>query len=205
MTKRLKRTAYKLTKKVHMYVGLLVCVQITIYGIAGLNSTFDEAPADREPLSTTTTMMVYAPPAGASDKAIADDLYRLLQPSLAGPVPDWALRRTPEGQLRVNFHSVNGPTHVTVLANQGQIRVERVRNTFQRFINNIHARTFREYTGDWRLMAWTWFNELGIWALLFLSVSGVFIWLASRPRLRLAVTSFGGGLAVFIILWILIR
>lgn len=201
----LARRTYRWVKKVHMYLGLLVYVQFTIYGIAGLNATFAEAPAQREPFPSTASSVEFSPPAGASDKAVADEIHALLDPPLAGPVPDWALARTPGDDLRVNFYSVNGPTRVTVLADEERLEIEQVRNSFVRFLSNAHATTFREYTGDPRLFLWASLNELGIWSLLILALSGVYLWLASRPRLRLAVASFAGGLTAFIFLWIAIR
>ena len=203
--KPLGKRVYRLVKKVHMYLGLLVYVQFTIYGIAGLNATFEEPPAEREPFPSSLSSIEYRLPADASDKEIADEIYALLDPPLAGPVPEWALARTSDGHLRVNFYSMNGPTRVTVLADEGRLEIERVRNSFARFLSNAHATTFREYTGDARLFLWATMNELGIWSLLFLALSGVYLWLASRPRLRLAVGSFAGGLAVFFLLWIVIR
>ncbi|MGH7481453.1 MAG: hypothetical protein ACRELV_04815, partial [Longimicrobiales bacterium] len=125
-----------------MYVGLLIYAHLTLYGVAGLVATFEaEPPAEREPFPSTVETRVFRASPDLSDKQTADALYALLQPPLAGPVPEWALRRDDAGHLRVSFYSVNGPTHVTVLEDAGTIRVERVRNPLPRYLSNLHATT----------------------------------------------------------------
>ena len=201
----LGKRVYRWVKKLHMYAGLLTYCQFTLYGLAGLLASVRPGPEERAPFPLTTTELAYRSAPGATDKQIADEIHALLDPPLSGPVPEWAVRRADDGQLQVTFHSVNGPTRVAVLEERGMLRVERVRNSAPRFLSNLHATTVRDWTGDWRLRVWAWLNELGLWALLGLALSGVYLWLASRPRLGVAVASSLGGLAGFVFLWFLIR
>jgi hypothetical protein len=44
----------------------------------------------------------------ATDKQVADAVYRTLQLPLTRPMPDWFLRRTPENDLLLDFYNING-------------------------------------------------------------------------------------------------
>lgn len=197
--------AYRWVRKLHMYAGLLTYSNFTLFGVAGLVATCDERPEARAPYPSVVERAAFAPAAGASDKQMADALHARLDPPLAGPVPEWALRDDEAGNLLVSFYSVNGPTHVRVLEKHRAIEIERVRNPLPRFLSNLHALTPREWTGDWRLLAWAVMNEVALWTLLGLALSGVYLWLATRPRLRLALGASVGGAAAFVVLYAVIR
>jgi hypothetical protein len=49
------------------------------------------------------------------------------------------------------------------------------------------------------------YNEVAIFALIFLSLSGLYLWLSSRPRHRLAQLSFFAGTGWFLVLYWLSR
>ncbi|MEO7650632.1 MAG: hypothetical protein ABIZ80_09195, partial [Bryobacteraceae bacterium] len=55
---------------------------------------------------------------------------------------------------------------------------------------------------DWRIRAWTWYNEFSIWALIAMSVSGVYLWLATRPFFGPARWAFAIGTGIFAGLYI---
>ena len=52
---------------------------------------------------------------------------------------------------------------------------------------------------------WGFYNELSTWAFLFMTISGVYMWLATRPKIRWAQLSFVGMAVVMAALWIVIR
>lgn len=201
----LGKRIYRWTKKIHMYVGLLFYSHLTLYGIAGLVGTFEHAPQDRATPPPTVETVPYRAAAGLTDKEIADELHALIDPALAGPVPEWALRQDDSGNLFFTFHSVSGQTRVTVQEGDGTARVEKVRTPFPRYLSNLHAAVLRYSSADWRTQLWAFMNEAAMWGFLGLTLSGVYLWLATRPGLRLAIASSLGGAAVFILLWVLIR
>lgn len=205
-TKRARRSLYGLVKKLHMYAGLLSFSNFVAYGIAGLVATFSPPPEQRR-LAGETRYVPFTVPAGLTDKALADSIYRLLDPPLAGPIPEWAIRRDDAGHLLLNFYTVNGPHRVTVLEEENRLRVETMRNSVWRFLSNVHATTVRdaERVPDWRLKLWAYHNEIALWALSFMALSGVYLWLATRPRLRFALAAFLGGSGAFLLLYGLTR
>ena len=54
-------------------------------------------------------------------------------------------------------------------------------------------------------VAWGYYNEFSLYAFLFMTISGVYMWIATRPGLRWAQISFGGMSALTLLLWILVR
>ena len=58
---------------------------------------------------------------------------------------------------------------------------------------------------DWRVRLWAFYNEVAIWALITMALSGLYLWLASRPKYRWAWVSFLTGSGAFAVLYVLTR
>ena len=188
-----------------MYLGLLNLSNLVVFGIAGLHATFEPAPEEREPRVEREWEVAFAAPPGLTDKQVADLVHAELDLPLTGPVPEWAVRRDPDGVLRLNFHTPSGPHRVRVAEAEGRLHVETVRNGLGRYLSNLHA-TVPRYAGpDWRIRLWSYNVEFSLWSLLAMAVSGLYLWLATRPRNRAAVNSLAGGSAVFVLLYLLTR
>ena len=69
----------------------------------------------------------------------------------------------------------------------------------------MHTAFSRRHTLTPASIAWGLYNELATYAFLFMTLSGVYLWLATRPRLRWAQLSFAGMAVVITALWIAIR
>lgn len=188
-----------------MYLGLLNFSNLLVFGVAGLVATVSPDPESRPPLPSEVRFADFAAPPGLPDKEVADRVYEALRLPLSGPVPEWAIRRDGEGRLLLNFYTVNGPHRVTVLPEEDRLRIETRRNGFWRYLSNLHATTLRESRDDWRIRLWTYNIELAIWSLIAMVVSGLYLWLASRPRYRLAVNAFFAGNGAFLLLYVLTR
>jgi hypothetical protein len=191
-------------KKIHMYVGLLNYVTLTVFGIAGLTATLE--PGRRQPPPPVGTRFEsFAVPPNASDKEVADAVFQTVHLPLSNPIPKGALRRNPENELVLNFYTLNGPFRVTVLEKENRLRIEPARNSFWRFLSAVHSVTQGNTSRHLIIRLWAWYNEFAIWSLLALAVSGVYLWLASRPNYRWAQLSFAAGAGVFVVLWALTR
>jgi hypothetical protein len=115
------------------------------------------------------------------------------------------VHRDAQNHVGFTVYSGNGPRIVTLLESERQVRIEYRRNHIWHFFENIHGLTPREAMADPRERLWSWYNEFAIWALIFMSVSGVWLWLASRPGYRWAQISFAGGAGAFLLLYALTR
>ena len=187
-----------------MYLGLLNYVSLTVFGIAGLNATFESGPRQPPP-AVEARFLPFTAPSNASDKEVADAVFQLAHFPLSNPIPKPALRRNPENELVLNFFTLNGPFRVTVLEKENRLRIEPVRNNLWRFLNSAHSVTQAGNSRFLRVRLWAWYNEFAIWSLIAMSLSGVYLWLASRPQYRWAQLCFAAGTGVFIVLWAVTR
>ena len=192
---------HALVKKLHMYIGLLNFSNLIVFGIAGLAATFqgESGMAAEAPRYES-----FMPPPASTDRQIADLLFDRFHFPLADPVGDWAIHRDAAGKLPLEFWSVNGITKVLYEPNQNRLRIQTSRNTLPSFLNGMHTVSELDQR-DWRMRAWAWYNQVAIWSLLAMAISGVYLWLASRPGYRIAQYSFAGGAAIFILLYIVTR
>jgi hypothetical protein len=117
-----------LIKKIHMYIGLLNFVTLTVFGIAGLTATFQSGPQRHFAPQPIRYQNFTAAP-NASDKEVADQVYETLAIPLSNPIPKGALRRNSENQLALDFWTINGPYHVTVLERENRLRIEQTHRT----------------------------------------------------------------------------
>ena len=191
-------------KRIHMYLGLLNYVTLTVFGIAGLTATFEPGPR-RPPSAPEARYEPFVAPPNASDKEVADAVFQTLHFPLSNPIPKGALRRNPENELLLNFYTLNGLYRVTVIEKENRLRIEPDTHNTWRFLNAMHSVTQANNSRHLRVRLWAWYNEFAIWSLVAMAISGVYLWLASRPGYRWAQVSFAAGTGVFVVLWALTR
>jgi hypothetical protein len=187
-------------KKIHMYAGLLNFTILCVFGLAGLVATA-EAPdifSGNKPPGVST--MPFSAPGSASDAQVAELIRRRLQPPHAGAP---FTHRDERRRLVADFYSVNGLVRATLLESQGQLQVETFRNSIWRFFDNAHATTIQETAYDWAPGVWAWYVELSIWSLIVMSLTGLWLGLATRWPFWWTKASFAvGTLAFAIFYWV---
>jgi hypothetical protein len=189
-----------------MYLGLLCWSILFVYGIAGLTATvFRAGPPGPHFQSSTVRTETFVTPPNQTDKQVGDAVWRTLEIPLTGPPAAYAIRRDRQNNLVVSFWTTNGPTTVTVLEQQNRLRIESHRNTIWAYFNNLHSTTLRGRPYDWRIQLWAYYNEFAVWALLAMAMSGVCLWLSSRPRHLLAQAAIAVAGVSFVVLYILTR
>lgn len=192
----------RLVRKLHIYAGLLSFTAFVVYGIAGIRATLIEAPDDRRPNPSDVREIVFDVPGDLSDKALADRIHAELDLPLTRPIPEWALYRDEERNLVLDFYTANGIRRVTVLEAEGRLRVEAEQAPLGQFLNQLHATV--GVGGPPTVTAWALYNIFSTFCLLFMTVSGVYLWLATRPGHGLALVSFAAGSAAFLALvWLI--
>jgi hypothetical protein len=120
------------------------------------------------------------------------------------PIPNWALRRTPEGNLLLDFYNVNGIYSVVVLESENRIRIENIRKNKWYFLNDMHALTGAE-GGAGLVRAWGIWNEVAMWSLLFFCASGVCQWLSRRPALIPGWVALAASSVTLAVFWAVFR
>jgi hypothetical protein len=183
-----------------MYIGLLNLSILLVFGVAGLTATIDNR-ADRDP---EVEYRAYTVPAGLDDKAAADRVWEFLRLPLSQPLPKYAIRRDASHDLTLDFYSPSGVRRAVVLEKENRIRLETRRNGFAEYLNALHTTTINR-NPDWRMRWWGYYTEFSIWSLIVMSLSGVYLWLASRPLYTPARYAFALGCGTFLLLYILTR
>jgi hypothetical protein len=192
-----------LIKKIHMYIGLLNFSNLIVFGIAGLAPTFQTGP-ERKIYAEPARYESFVPAPESSDEQIANAVFARFHFPFTDPIPKWALHRDVQGDLPLEFWSVNKVYKVLYAPKENRLRIEITQSSLPFFIDDLHTVTSLDQR-DWRMRAWAWYNHFAIWSLMAMAISGVYLWLASRPRHRIAQYSFAGGAAVFILLYALTR
>lgn len=197
---------HDLIKTLHTYLGLFNFTHLIVFGIAGLVATLSPPPEDRQPASVSVQEVSFNIPPGLSDKEIADAVYTELGLPLTGPIPEWAIRRNEDNNLLLNFYTANGPYRVTVFEDLERLRIVREKNGFWQFVSNLHS-TLRVHdrSGDWRLVAWTWYIEIALWSFLLMAVSGLYLWVSSRPGYLPSLVAILCGGSIFLLLYFITR
>jgi hypothetical protein len=196
---------HDLLKKLHIYLGLLSFTILLIFGIIGLYGLLLPPPDQRIRPEFGSRTEDYRPPPNRTDKEVAEHVLHSVPIPLAPPPPPNGIRRNDGNDLMFQAFSPNGLYRVTVLEKEGKVRIEHRPSLNWQYLNALHTLTIRNRSTDWRMRLWSWYNELSIWALILMSLTGVYLWLASRPRYRWAQISFVSGTGCFVVLWFLSR
>ena len=180
--------------RLHTYTGLLTFVNLMVFGIVGLSAALEPKPAGGAWQSRE--MPLRLDPA-LPDRAVAERVCAELGLTLATPIQNAVIQHDRSGRLLLDFWHANGRHRVTVLREQGTIRVEVQRKSLWSYLDTLHTTTAVFRTGDWRMRLWAWYNEFAMWSLLAMLASGVWLWLSRNPRHRWAQVSLALGSAVF--------
>ncbi len=91
------------------------------------------------------------------------------------------------------------------MVHEGEDRLEirkEHQSIWQRF-SNLHETTPAVNASDPLVRFWAYYVEFSTWSLLLMSLSGAYLWLASRPTLRLGLYSLALGSGFFVVLYVL--
>lgn len=189
-----------LIQKLHTYAGLLTFVNLMVFGVVGLSASFESRPG--APVPAVRYEAFRAEP-NETDRQVAERVCESLHLSLATPIQSAVIQHDAAGRLLLDFYHANGRHRVTVLEDEGRLRVEVMRSSFWSYLGTLHATTAAFHSGDWRMQLWADYNEFAMWCLIGMMASGVALWLMARPRDRLARVSLalGGGLFAVLYFW----
>jgi len=192
-------------KKIHMYTGLFNFTILVVFGIVGLTVTFLPTPGERSHAAPEVRHVAFPVPGGLDDKQLAKVLYATLQLPLSYPAPDYQIRRGTDHNLRVRFGNPSKMYDVVVLENESRVRIEMVPHDFWQFLFHLHESTPQNRHPHWQTQLWAWYVEVSVWSLTAMALTGVYLWLTSRPKLRWAQLSFAAGSGMLLLFYLLVR
>lgn len=198
------KAIYEWVKKIHMYSGLLTFTAFVIWGVTGVNGVFLPKPGEFTPPPVSSVREVpFQADDSLDDRELAKAIFDTIQVPLAGG--HYNIHRDEDLNLAFNVFTINGGRQVTFLEDQGIVRVEHRANSFLSYLSSVHTAHSHRHQLTLASSAWGYYNEFSTWAFLFMTASGVYMWLATRPGMRWAQLSFLGMAALTAALWIAIR
>ena len=195
---------YRWVQRIHMYAGLLTFTAFVVWGVAGIESVFLPAPGEWAPPEVAETVEVpFEAPGDLDDKALAERIKQALAPPMTGNPA--LVARNADGNLEFKLFSPNGRRDVVYLEDRDAVRMENRRVGLPGYLSWMHAASRRRSPDAAAAKAWGLYNEISLWAFVFMTFSGVYLWLATRSRMRWAWWTSAAGAAVFAALWFAVR
>lgn len=191
-------------KKLHIYAGLLTYTAFIVWGVTGIHAVFLPSPGNWKPPEVSDVQEIsFEAPGDLDDKELAVRVYEAMDVPMTRP-PNNA-RRDDDHNLTFMLWSANGRRDVTYLESERRIRVEVRPSNLAGFLSAMHTGSSRRGPPDLSARVWGYYNEFANWAFCFMTLSGLYMWLATRPRLVWAWLSFGGAVVFFAALWMVTR
>ena len=191
--------------RIHMYTGLLNFTALALFGVVGIIATVLPPHAERTRPEPVVELVEFEIPGGMDDRQLADHIQATLQIPLTGPAPDWSLKRDDDNNLRFRLPTPARGHEIVVLEDESRLRIETLPFDTWQYLFHLHEMVPSRSTSDFRIQAWAWYIEFSIWALILMALSGLYLWLESRPGYRWAQISFGVGSLIFVCFYWFVR
>jgi hypothetical protein len=190
-----------LLRKLHTYAALATFVNLTVFGIVGIWAACEPRLTPAPPAEVR--YRAFAAEANLTDRQVAERVCALLRLSLATPIQSAVIQHDEANRLVLDFWHANGRHRVTVLEDEGRLRIEVMRSSLWRYLDTLHMTTGAFRSGDWRMTLWADYNEIAMWSLGAMLVSGAALSLAARRgRLPWISLAAGGALCAALLVWI---
>ena len=195
---------YEWTKKLHMWSGLLTFTAFVVWGITGIYTVFLPAPGEWQPPEVSRQQeFPFEAPGNLDDKELAKRVFESADLKMAGG--HYNVHRDDDQNLAFNVFTSNGRRDVTYLEDRKRVRVQFRDNVLAGFLSSMHTAHSRRGAPDFSARLYGVYNEFATWAFLFMSLSGLYMWIATRPGLPWAQICIGAATVVTVIMWWAVR
>ena len=194
---------YRWIKKLHIYSGLLSYVGFTVWGIVGIWASFAPAPAERPRREPEVRTVAFQVDGRATDQEITDAM--IVASGLPFIQPGRKPNRDADGRLQVRYLTPNGTRRILLLERENLLRIERTPSPLGGFLNLMHMQTLWIHNPGWEVHLWGAYNQFSMWAVIFMTVSGFYMWLATRPRMAWALWTLGLSAVLTVALYAALR
>ncbi len=194
---------YRWIKRLHIYAGLLSFTGFTVWGIVGIWASFIPAPSERVRPNPKIRTMAFQVDGQAADQQVTDAM--IVASGLPFIQPGRKPNRDADGRLQVRYLTPNGTRRILLLEQENRIRVERTPSSLAGFLNLMHMQTFRIHNPGWEVHLWAIYNQFSMWAVIFMTVSGFYMWLSTRPRMQWALWTLGASVTATVALYVSLR
>jgi hypothetical protein len=187
-----------------MYSGLLTFTAFVVWGVTGVHAVFLPPPGQYQPPPISSVREIpFQAAASLDDEKLAQTIFDAVDIPLAGG--RYNMHRDEQLNLAFNVFTINGGREVTFVEKEGIVRIAHRGNSLWGYLSSMHTAHSRRHRLTPAAIAWGYFNEFSTWAVLFMTFSGLYLWIATRPSLRWAQLALAGMAALTLVLWITIR
>ena len=190
-------------KKLHMYAGLLSFTAFIVWGVAGVAATFLPAPAERQPRKLETSYVAFEANGNANDQQLTDAM--IMASGLPFIQPGRKPQRKPQGLLQVRYFHPNGTRAIVYEEKEKRLRIEKRNSSLAGFMNTLHMQTLNHHNPGIEALLWGAYNQFSLWAVIFMTLSGIYLWIATRPGLAWAQWTFAASSAAVIGMYFVLR
>jgi hypothetical protein len=189
-----------------MYSGLVSFTAIMIFGLIGIAASLLPGPNERAKPEPVIKEIHFRIPGNLDDRQLADYIQKELDLPMTGPAPDWSLGRNQDNNLRFRLPT---PGHFhSVIVKEAEDRLQITTQPFDswQYLFHLHEMTPRARQSDLRVRLWAYYGAFNVWALIVMSLSGLYLWLSTkRRRLWWSKVAFLTGAISFVALYIALR
>lgn len=187
-------------KKLHMWAGLLTFTAFVVWGAIGVHGAFTPAPGEFVPPDVSAVKEFPFPSKGdLGDKELARAIFEAADIPLRGG--HYNVHRDEDQNLAFFVFTANGRHELTYFEETETVRMAIRRAPLLGFLSTMHTAHSRRGPQTAAARAWANYNELSTWAFFFMTVSGVYLWLATRPNINWARWTFGVAVVGSVILY----
>lgn len=186
------RTMLRLTRQLHIYAGLVSFAALALFGVVGLYASFEQDIGGE--VETLKTGFALPPDSAGREEmwAVADEVVARFGFTHTTPVRDWMIHHPEPGHYVVDFYSQSGEGKAEIDLDAGTAKVRKTTYSTGRYLVEMHA-VLPVHRPAPLVLLWSSYMQLTTVALTFLAVSGIYLWLATRPRHRWGRIAFAVG------------
>lgn len=186
------KRVYQWTRKLHLYAGLFISPFLLVYAVSTiyLNHSVRPKPVD-EQLGTMPLQLEQDLEGMDLVNSVLDQL------ELSGEIVG-------RGQIRNNQTTIRVARPgmvkvVTVNLEQQQATIMERSNGLLGAINYLHFNPGLHRVPNWGMTKfWGWLADATVYLTLFLTISGIYLWLFIKAEWKIGWIMLGGGVASFV-------
>lgn len=191
---------YKWIRKLHMYAGLFSFTAIMVWGLTGVLGALPGGHGEGPP---TVARIAVETPDDLPDQALAERIAEAAALEYASG--SGVVERNDAGRLTLRQWVVNGRYDVEYFEPEGVAEVAFRRNTLRQFLSAVHTASISNTAPEPEARAWAFYNEASLWSFGFMTLSGLYLWAASRPYLLWARWTAAAAAMIVVGFWALSR
>ena len=195
---------YKWIRKIHTWSGLLTFTAFVVWGLTGIYAIFLPPPGMWKPPEVSSEReFAFEAPGSVDDRRLARLIFEAADIKMAGG--HYNVRRDSEQNLAFNAFTPNGRLDFTYIEDEKRVRIQSRRNEIGNFFSVMHAAHSRRGSPHISTRLYGVYNEVSTWAFFFMSLSGLYMWIATRPGLPWARIIIGAATLMTVIMWWAVR